>query len=80
MRVLVVEDEPRLAKTLEMGLAAEGFVVVTAENGADGLWLTRSSRPGCPPYHCLIATHGGLTAARVGSCPCPAAPSLTLAE
>ncbi|HPX38551.1 MAG TPA: DNA-binding response regulator, partial [Mycobacterium sp.] len=39
MRVLVVEDEPRLAKTLEVGLAAEGFVVVTADNGTDGLWL-----------------------------------------
>jgi two-component system OmpR family response regulator len=39
MRVLVVEDEPRLAKTLQMGLGAEGFVVVTADNGNDGLWL-----------------------------------------
>lgn len=39
MRVLVVEDEPRLAKTLQMGLGAEGFVVVTADNGTDGLWL-----------------------------------------
>lgn len=39
MRVLVVEDEARLAKTLEVGLAAEGFVVVTADNGTDGLWL-----------------------------------------
>ena len=39
MRVLVVEDEPRLSKTLQMGLGAEGFVVVTADNGTDGLWL-----------------------------------------
>lgn len=39
MRVLVVEDEARLAKTLEVGLAAEGFVVVTADNGTDGLLL-----------------------------------------
>ncbi len=38
MRVLVIEDEPRLAKTLEIGLSAEGFVVVTAANGTDGLW------------------------------------------
>lgn len=39
VRVLVVEDEARLAKTLKVGLAAEGFVVVTADNGTDGLWL-----------------------------------------
>jgi two-component system OmpR family response regulator len=38
MRVLLVEDEPRLAKTLAKGMRAEGFVVVAAANGADGLW------------------------------------------
>jgi two-component system, OmpR family, response regulator len=38
VKVLVVEDEPRLASTLAMGLHAEGFVVVTAANGPDGLW------------------------------------------
>jgi two-component system OmpR family response regulator len=39
VRVLVIEDEARLAKTLVMGLSAEGFSVVTADNGADGLLL-----------------------------------------
>lgn len=38
MKVLVVEDESRLAKTLAVGLSAEGFVVVTVDNGTDGLW------------------------------------------
>jgi two-component system, OmpR family, response regulator len=38
MKVLLVEDEPRLASTLATGLRAEGFVVVTASNGDDGLW------------------------------------------
>jgi two-component system OmpR family response regulator len=42
--VLVVEDEVRLAKTLEVGLAAEGFVVVCADNGTDGLWLATEER------------------------------------
>jgi two-component system, OmpR family, response regulator len=37
MRVLLVEDETRLAATLSAGLRAEGFVVVTADNGIDGL-------------------------------------------
>lgn len=40
MRVLVVEDEPRLANMVRRGLALEGFVVVTAETGPEGLWRT----------------------------------------
>jgi two-component system, OmpR family, response regulator len=44
MKVLVVEDEPRLSKTLQMGLSAEGFVVVTAATGPDGLWLASEQR------------------------------------
>ena len=38
MKVLVVEDEARLASTLSMGLQAEGFLVVTAASGTAGLW------------------------------------------
>ena len=37
MRVLLVEDEPRLSATLSMGLKAEGFVVVSVDTGVDGL-------------------------------------------
>jgi DNA-binding response OmpR family regulator len=39
MRVLVVEDEPRLAAGLRAGLEAEGFAVDVALTGTDGLWL-----------------------------------------
>src|SRR5215475_5038872 len=38
MRILLVEDEPRLAATVSKGLQAEGFVVVRASDGLDGLW------------------------------------------
>jgi two-component system, OmpR family, response regulator len=38
VKVLIVEDEPRFAATINMGLRAEGFVVVHADNGVDGLW------------------------------------------
>ena len=38
MRVLLVEDEPRLAEMVRMGLTAEGFVVEVASDGVDGLW------------------------------------------
>jgi two-component system, OmpR family, response regulator len=41
MRVLVVEDERRLAAGLRKGLEAEGFAVDVALDGADGLWMAR---------------------------------------
>lgn len=37
MRVLLVEDESRLAETVRRGLVAEGFVVDIENNGPDGL-------------------------------------------
>ena len=43
--VLVVEDDPDLRGALERGLTAEGFVVRTAANGIDGLWLAQETDP-----------------------------------
>ncbi|WP_409434695.1 response regulator transcription factor [Mycobacterium sp. SMC-14] len=37
MRILLVEDEARLAETVRRGLVAEGFVVDVEHDGADGL-------------------------------------------
>ena len=41
MRLLVVEDEERLASALRRGLQAEGFVVDVAADGPSGLELAR---------------------------------------
>ena len=41
MRVLVVEDEPRLARALQRGLAAEGYAVDLAADGPSGLEAAR---------------------------------------
>jgi DNA-binding response OmpR family regulator len=38
MRVLLVEDEVRLAETVRRGLVAEGFVVDVVHDGAEGLF------------------------------------------
>lgn len=43
MRVLVVDDEVRLAEGLRRGLEAEGFAVDIAHDGVDGLWLAREN-------------------------------------
>jgi DNA-binding response OmpR family regulator len=39
MRILVVEDEARILAFLTRGLEAEGYTVVAADNGRDGLAL-----------------------------------------
>jgi two-component system OmpR family response regulator len=41
VRLLVVEDETRLAASLRTGLQAEGFAVDVAPDGAEGLWYAR---------------------------------------
>ena len=39
MRILIVDDEIRLAAHLKRGLEAEGFAVDVANTGTDGLWM-----------------------------------------
>jgi len=41
VRVLVVEDEPRLARALQRGLAAEGYAVEVCGDGLDALEILR---------------------------------------
>lgn len=43
MRVLIAEDEARLADSLKRGLTEEGYVVDIASNGPDALFLGESS-------------------------------------
>jgi DNA-binding response OmpR family regulator len=43
MRLLIVEDEVRLASALQRGLNAEGFTVDLAHNGPDGLHLAKET-------------------------------------
>jgi len=43
--ILVVEDEPSVARGLEYGLKAEGFSVLVAPNGKRALEIVREGRP-----------------------------------
>lgn len=43
MRVLVVEDEPRLGASLKTGLQAEGYAVDLAPDGREALWFAREN-------------------------------------
>ena len=44
-KILVVDDDPTIIKTLSSKLSEVGFNVITAQDGLDGLNLTRKERP-----------------------------------
>jgi DNA-binding response OmpR family regulator len=44
-RILIVEDEAVIRKAIRMACEKEGYEVVEAENGTEGLHLSESSRP-----------------------------------
>lgn len=49
MRILVIEDEPRILRFLRLGLEAEGFAVDGAEDGVAGLALVLAE-----PYELVV--------------------------
>ena len=57
MKILLVEDEQRLAATLAKGMRAKGYVVATATNGTTAI-------PGTFTYTATLA--GGSSAAAGG--------------
>jgi two-component system response regulator MprA len=44
-RVLVVDDHPPMVKLIEDALGKEGFSVLSAQNGAEGLRVVATERP-----------------------------------
>ncbi|MFI5047223.1 MAG: response regulator [Acidimicrobiia bacterium] len=49
MRVLIVEDEKKVASAVRRGLEAEGFAVDVALTGPDGLWMATEN-----PYDVIV--------------------------
>ncbi len=49
MRILVVEDDKRVARALKRGLEGEGMAVDVAFNGEDGRWLAQEN-----PYDAMV--------------------------
>jgi two-component system, OmpR family, response regulator len=49
MRVLIVEDQPKLAALLARGLREEGYAADVAERGEDALWMAGSA-----PYDVIL--------------------------
>jgi DNA-binding response OmpR family regulator len=59
MRVLVVEDEERLAEAVARGLHAEGFDVDVVHDGLDGLWRAREGSYGAIVLDILLPKMNG---------------------
>ena len=49
MRVLVVEDEPKMAALVARGLREEGHAADVASRGGDALWMASAS-----PYDAIV--------------------------
>jgi len=64
MRILVVEDEPRILAFVARGLEAEGFAVDAAGDGADALERARRTRPDFVVLDLLLPRVDGLTVLR----------------
>ena len=49
MRVLVVEDEPKMAALVARGLREEGHAADVASRGGDALWMASAA-----PYDAIV--------------------------
>jgi DNA-binding response OmpR family regulator len=59
-RVLVIEDERKILRSLEAGLQAAGYGVVTAATGEDGYRLATAEPVDCLVLDLLLPGKGGL--------------------
>ncbi len=64
MRVLVVEDEIRMARLLKRALEEEGHAVDIAGSGADGLWLATENAYGAIVLDVMLPDFDGFEVCR----------------
>ncbi len=64
-KILIVEDEATLRNTLALNLRAEGFEVVTADDGAEGLKLAREQAPDAVILDLMLPELDGLSLCRI---------------
>ena len=65
MRILVIEDEPRILSFLSRGLEAEGFFVLGARDGQEGLRLAETTRFDLVILDLLLPRLDGLSVLRL---------------
>jgi two-component system, OmpR family, response regulator len=65
MKVLVVEDDARIASAVKRGLDAEGFSVQVSFNGRDGLWRATEQHYDLLIVDLMLPGHDGFEICRV---------------
>ena len=60
MRILVVEDEVKLAENIKVGLMEQGWAVDTASDGEEGLYLATSESYDCIVLDIMLPKMNGL--------------------
>ncbi len=63
-RIVVIEDEPDILELLQFNLEREGFGVVTAANGSDGLSVVQREKPDLVLLDLLLPGVDGLDVCR----------------
>lgn len=64
MRILVVEDEPRIAASLRRGLEAEGHTIDVAGDGGEALWFAEEQRYGVIVLDLMLPVLNGIEVCR----------------
>jgi two-component system OmpR family response regulator len=64
MRVLVAEDEPKMARILRQGLEEDGYAVDHVGNGVDAVWMARENHYDCVVLDVMLPGTDGFEACR----------------
>ena len=64
-KILIIEDEATVRDTLALNLRAEGFDVVTAQTGDEGLALAREANPDLILLDLMLPHLDGLSICRI---------------
>jgi DNA-binding response OmpR family regulator len=59
--ILVIDDDPRIRRLLQINLQAEGYIVVTAGSGRDGLDMLFTHKPDAVILDLILLDMDGLT-------------------
>ena len=62
--VLVVDDDPVIQKLLQVNFEMEGYAVITASDGLEGLEMARQERPDAIVLDVMMPKMDGLEVAR----------------
>ena len=64
MRILIIEDDPRVSGFISKGLKEQGYTVDSAQNGRDGLFLATTEKYDAAIIDRMVPEPDGLTILR----------------